>query len=223
MGGSLGCLGTIWYHAQRPAFLRLSTWLIYPCVDLRGTHLCWPTIANARARAHTHLNTSSALPCRQRPSRPPPPRYTPAARRGTNAQQRIATPQASHKQTRYRRARHLEAWLSAGSPGRPRAPPPPPQLHHHQAQRRTIARRYTHIEHRPSPRTADAWVGQPSGDLPRTGVGKFSAWSGYYYTITAAPVRPPPRPGRRAMALAIYDCMASGAAARARTTRRASV
>ena len=72
---------------------RPLAWLIYPCVDLRSTHLCRPTATRACARAHTALNTSSALPASAR-SRRAPPRYTPAARRVTTAQQHIATSQA---------------------------------------------------------------------------------------------------------------------------------
>ena len=142
---------------------------IYPCVDLRSTHLCRPTTRlEPRARAHSFKHKLCS-PC-VGSARSAPPRYhiRQAPRNERPAPYRY--PAGLHKQTRYRRARAtskhgcrpvtlgglVPLYLS-------------PQLHH-QAQRRTIARRYSHIELRPCPRNADAWVGQPSGDLPRTAV-----------------------------------------------------
>ena len=83
----------------------------------------------------------------------------------------ISLPRRLAQQTRYHRARAFSiapavALLPLGGV---------PYYHQHifitaKPARGTIARQYTRIELLPSPTNADAWVGQPSGDLPRTAV-----------------------------------------------------
>ena len=136
-----------------------------------GLRAVWSSVFESRyslrnchaARAHTALNTSSALPASASPC-VARRRDTHLPRAAERPPSNISLPhrlaQADEVPPRPRHSKHgcrpvtlgglVPLYLS-------------PQLHH-QAQRRTIARRYSHIELRPCPRNAGAWVCWPFSD-----------------------------------------------------------